>query len=93
MAAWRPGLDGLFLRSVAAPTRATPARSPLQLPRPRRSRPPRFGRRGKARASVEKPECFYELLERMYPEATKLELFARRSRPGWSAWENEVEAA
>jgi N6-adenosine-specific RNA methylase IME4 len=41
----------------------------------------------------EKPERFYELLERMYPAATKLELFARRSRPGWSAWGNEVEAA
>lgn len=40
-----------------------------------------------------KPECAYELLERMYPGASKLELFARgRPRPGWSAWGNEVAA-
>jgi N6-adenosine-specific RNA methylase IME4/ParB-like chromosome segregation protein Spo0J len=41
----------------------------------------------------EKPACFYELLERMYPAASKLELFARRApRPGWAAWGNEVAA-
>jgi len=40
----------------------------------------------------EKPEVFYELIERMYPERSKLELFARRRRPGWSAWGNEVDA-
>jgi N6-adenosine-specific RNA methylase IME4 len=38
----------------------------------------------------EKPELVYELLERMYPQASKLELFARSRRPGWSAWGNEV---
>jgi N6-adenosine-specific RNA methylase IME4 len=42
----------------------------------------------------QKPACVYELLERMYPQASKLELFARgRPRAGWSAWGNEVEAA
>jgi len=41
----------------------------------------------------EKPACVYELIERMYPQASKLELFARGQRPGWSAWGNEVEAA
>jgi N6-adenosine-specific RNA methylase IME4/ParB-like chromosome segregation protein Spo0J len=40
----------------------------------------------------EKPACVYELLERMYPEASKLELFARgKPRPGWTAWGNEIE--
>ena len=39
----------------------------------------------------EKPQRFYELLERAYPQATKLELFARAARPGWAAWGNEVE--
>ena len=40
----------------------------------------------------EKPECVYELIERMYPGCSKLELFARgQPRPGWSAWGNEVE--
>jgi N6-adenosine-specific RNA methylase IME4 len=38
----------------------------------------------------EKPEALYELIERMYPRASKLELFARRRRPGWAAWGNEV---
>ena len=39
----------------------------------------------------QKPACVYELLERMYPRASKLELFARgRPRVGWSAWGNEV---
>jgi N6-adenosine-specific RNA methylase IME4/ParB-like chromosome segregation protein Spo0J len=40
----------------------------------------------------EKPARFYELIERMYPQARKLELFARGTpRPGWAAWGNQVE--
>jgi N6-adenosine-specific RNA methylase IME4 len=39
-----------------------------------------------------KPELFYELLERLYPNAVRLELFARGSRPGWNVWGNEVAA-
>ena len=31
----------------------------------------------------EKPPNLHECLDRMYPKANKLELFARRSRPGW----------
>jgi N6-adenosine-specific RNA methylase IME4 len=39
----------------------------------------------------EKPKCFYERLEQMWPNATKLELFARgKARPGWTAWGNEA---
>lgn len=38
----------------------------------------------------QKPDRAYELLEQMYPRATKLELFARRARPGWSAWGKEA---
>jgi N6-adenosine-specific RNA methylase IME4/ParB-like chromosome segregation protein Spo0J len=38
----------------------------------------------------QKPECLYELIERMYPHASKLEFFARARRPGWVAWGNEV---
>ena len=40
-----------------------------------------------------KPDIFYELLESMYPDSTKLELFSRRSRDGWSAWGNQTSAA
>jgi N6-adenosine-specific RNA methylase IME4 len=31
----------------------------------------------------QKPEAFYELVERMYPNAVKGEMFARTVRPGW----------
>jgi N6-adenosine-specific RNA methylase IME4 len=42
----------------------------------------------------EKPACVYELIERMYPHASKLELFARgKARSGWVSWGNEAEAA
>jgi N6-adenosine-specific RNA methylase IME4 len=40
-----------------------------------------------------KPECVYELLERAHPRSRKLELFARCSRPGWSAWGNQAPGA
>ena len=39
----------------------------------------------------EKPGCVYELLEHAYPTASKLELFSRRARHGWTAWGNQVE--
>jgi N6-adenosine-specific RNA methylase IME4 len=39
-----------------------------------------------------KPEEFFDLVERVSPGAY-LELFARRRRPGWDAWGNEVAAA
>ena len=42
------------------------------------------------RGHSEKPEEVYAMLERMYPELPKLELFARTPRPGWSAWGNQV---
>jgi N6-adenosine-specific RNA methylase IME4 len=39
----------------------------------------------------EKPAAVYELIERMYPRASKLELFARGSaRPGWTNWGNQA---
>jgi N6-adenosine-specific RNA methylase IME4 len=41
----------------------------------------------------QKPTAVYERLERMYPHAAKLELFARRARPGWTAWGNEAPDA
>jgi len=37
-----------------------------------------------------KPEVVYEVIERMYPNAQYLELFARNKREGWTAWGNEV---
>ena len=37
-----------------------------------------------------KPDEAYELIERMYPDLPKIELFARAARPGWDAGGNEV---
>lgn len=39
----------------------------------------------------QKPEIVYGLIETMYPELSKVELFARQAREGWDAWGNEVE--
>jgi N6-adenosine-specific RNA methylase IME4/DNA-binding transcriptional regulator YdaS (Cro superfamily) len=36
-----------------------------------------------------KPECVYEIIETMYPQLPKIELFARNVRPGWSRWGNQ----
>jgi N6-adenosine-specific RNA methylase IME4/ParB-like chromosome segregation protein Spo0J len=42
----------------------------------------------------EKPLSVYELIETMYPHASKLELFARGTpRPGWAGWGNEATSA
>ena len=39
----------------------------------------------------EKPARFYELIEQMYPQAQRLELFGRgKARPGWTSWGNEA---
>lgn len=40
-----------------------------------------------------KPEAAYELIEEMFPDATRLEVFARSARPGWAAFGNQVAAA
>jgi N6-adenosine-specific RNA methylase IME4 len=42
------------------------------------------------RRHSQKPDCVYQLLEAMYPWASKLELFARTARSGWAAWGNEA---
>ena len=39
-----------------------------------------------------KPEEFFAIAERCYPEGHKLELFARRRQYGWDAWGNEIES-
>lgn len=39
-----------------------------------------------------KPDEIQARIERLYPKASRIELFARRRRPGWAAWGNEVHA-
>lgn len=38
----------------------------------------------------EKPEILQDRIDSIWPWTTKLELFARRQRPGWTCWGNEV---
>jgi len=37
-----------------------------------------------------KPDIFYEIIEKMYPKHSRIELFARNGRNGWEAWGNEI---
>jgi N6-adenosine-specific RNA methylase IME4 len=37
-----------------------------------------------------KPDEAYEIIERMYPELPKIELFARGKRENWAAWGNQA---
>jgi N6-adenosine-specific RNA methylase IME4 len=37
-----------------------------------------------------KPDSAYEMAERLVPAARRLDLFARETRAGWSAWGNEI---
>jgi N6-adenosine-specific RNA methylase IME4 len=46
--------------------------------------------RGIVREHSEKPDQFYNLIERMYPDAVKCELFARRMREGWCQEGNQL---
>ena len=40
----------------------------------------------------QKPVIAYEIIESLYPNATRLEMFARSKRKGWDVWGNEVES-
>jgi N6-adenosine-specific RNA methylase IME4 len=54
-----------------------------------------FARRGEHAERREdrhsdKPNCAYEWFERHWPNTPKIELFARRERPGWARWGAEA---
>ena len=57
---------------------------------PERNRPPSVIHAPR-REHSRKPDEAYELIERMYPELPKIELFARGKREGWSAWGNQAD--
>jgi N6-adenosine-specific RNA methylase IME4 len=40
----------------------------------------------------QKPEIAYQIIERLYPTQSRLELFARAKRDGWHCWGNEVDS-
>ena len=37
-----------------------------------------------------KPERVYRLIEKLYPDVPRLEVFGRKKRPSWTVWGNEV---
>jgi len=44
---------------------------------------------GENKEHSRKPDVVYEIIERMYPDSVKLEMFARRNRKGWTSYGNE----
>jgi N6-adenosine-specific RNA methylase IME4 len=48
--------------------------------------------REKSTKHSKKPIKAYEMIENLYPNTNKLELFARNKRSGWDVWGNEVES-
>lgn len=38
----------------------------------------------------QKPQIAYEIIERLYPNLRKLEMYARNERDGWDSWGNEL---
>jgi N6-adenosine-specific RNA methylase IME4/ParB-like chromosome segregation protein Spo0J len=64
-----------------------------EIPTPAPDRRPSSVIRADRREHSRKPDEAYELIERMYPELPKIELFARNSRPGWNAWGNQAPEA
>ena len=47
--------------------------------------------REKSTKHSKKPIKAYEMIEALYPNHSKIELFARNRRNGWDAWGNEIE--
>jgi len=40
----------------------------------------------------QKPQCVRDWIDKAFPDATKLELFARQKVEGWDCWGNEVDS-
>lgn len=45
---------------------------------------------GLAREHSRKPDAAYEWAERYWPDARRVDLFSRQSRPGWDTWGREA---
>ena len=45
----------------------------------------------RAKRHSQKPEAAYRIIERLYPNARKLELYARNTREGFDCWGNEIQ--
>jgi len=64
-------------------------RGSVPVPEPE-NRPPSVIRIRRDDEHSSKPAEFYAMIERMYPELRKLEMFARTRRDGWAAWGNQA---
>jgi len=63
-----------------------------ELPTPRPENRPPSVLYGERTEHSRKPADAYDMIERMYPEYERIELFARNGRAGWRAWGNEYAA-
>lgn len=46
---------------------------------------------GQQRQHSRKPDALQDRIDAVWPDASKLEVFARQERPGWRAWGNETQ--
>jgi N6-adenosine-specific RNA methylase IME4 len=60
------------------------------IPCPAPSNRPKSVVRAKRGAHSAKPEEFAQLIERMFPTLPKVEMFARKTRDGWTVWGNQA---
>jgi N6-adenosine-specific RNA methylase IME4 len=44
----------------------------------------------KCQRHSQKPEIGFEIINRLYPDLDKLEMYARQKRAGWDCWGNEA---
>lgn len=48
--------------------------------------------REKSTKHSKKPDCARRMIEQLYPDIERIELFARQRTDGWDAWGNEVQS-
>ncbi len=65
-------------------------RGAFPLPDPRDMPSSVYRSERKAPRHSAKPEYYYELFERLYPDIAKIELFSRTARASWTAWGNAI---
>jgi N6-adenosine-specific RNA methylase IME4 len=73
----RKGAENMWLakRGKGLPVRDHGVRQVIFAPRGRHS---------------EKPDAVYQAIERLYGPVRRVELFARKQRPGWTVWGDEI---
>ena len=59
------------------------------LPTPEPSSRPSSVIHSRREAHSKKPETVYGIIEKMYPEFSRVELFARQDKVGWKSWGNQ----